>query len=69
MTKPVERSGHIDVWVSIKQTHEGKLYLDTTHSTEFGSGFFKSEAEAQHHQTVCLLKNERINVFKLEWPL
>jgi hypothetical protein len=69
MTKPVERTGYVDVWICLKQMSDGKFYLDTTQITEFGSGFFKTELDALHYQTICLLKNERVNVFKLEWPL
>jgi hypothetical protein len=69
MTKPVERSGYVEVWICIKQMPDGKFFLDSSHSSEFGMGYFKTEAEALHHQTICMLKNERVNVFKLEWPL
>ena len=69
MTKPVERLGYVDIWVCIKQTADGKFYIDNTHQSEYGAGYFKTEKEAQHHQTMCLLKNERVNVFHLEWPL
>lgn len=67
--KPVERNGFIDVWICVKQNSDGKFFVDTTMSTEFGSGMFKTERDAQHHQTLCLLKNEKVNVYKIEWPL
>jgi hypothetical protein len=67
--KPVERDGFISVWICVKQGTDGRFFLDTTVSSEFGSGMFKSEQDAQHHQTICLLKNEKVQVFKLDWPL
>ena len=69
MTKPIERNGYIDMWVCIKQGTDGRFFLDTTQPTVFGNGFFMTELDAQHHQTICLLKNERVQVFKLEYPL
>jgi hypothetical protein len=67
--KPVERAGHINLWIVLKQQVDGKFYLDTSVSTEFGMGMFKTELEAQHQQTMALLRNERVQVFHLEYPL
>lgn len=67
--KPVERDGYINLWICIKQLSDGKFMLDSTITSEFGSGYFKTELDAQHHQTICLLRNEKVNVYKIEWPL
>lgn len=67
--KPVERQGTIDVWIVLRLMPTGQFYLDTTHATEFGSGYFTTELSALHHQTLLMLKGERSNVFRLEWPL
>lgn len=67
--KPVERTGYIEVWIVVKLGPTGQFFLDTTHVSEFGSGYFKTELEALHQQTLLMLKGERCNVFKLDWPL
>ena len=67
--KPVERNGYIEVWIVVKLMNTGQFYMDTTHISEFGSGYFTTELAAQHHQTILTLKGERCQVYKLEWPL
>jgi hypothetical protein len=69
--KPVERSGYIDIWILIQQSADGKFYYNTTSTTisPFGTGFFTSERDAQHQQTIELLKGTKCEVFHLEFPI
>lgn len=67
--KPVEREGHIDAWICVKQASTGQLYFDGTITGALGTGIFSSLKDAQHHQTIALLKNEKMEIFHLEWPL
>ena len=67
--KPIERTGHLDVWICIKQNVDGTLYFDQTFTTGLGGGMFKTLEEAQHHQTIALLKNQKLEIFHIEWPL
>lgn len=69
--KPVERTGYIDVWVLIQQTTDGKFFFNAAALTTspYGSGFFTKEADAQHQQTLELMKGNKCQVFHLEYPL
>ena len=69
--KPVERTGFIDVWVLIQQTADGKFYFNSTAQTAspYGAGFHLSERDAQHQQTLELLKGNKVEVFHLEFPI
>lgn len=69
--KPVERTGYIDVWVLIQQTTDGKFYFNSspTSVSPYGGGFFTSERDAQHQQTLELLKGNKCEVFHLEYPI
>jgi hypothetical protein len=69
MAKPVERSGFINVWILIQQNVTGTLQMLTTNSSTLGLGFYLTEREAQQAQTIELLKNNKVNVFLIEWPL
>jgi hypothetical protein len=66
--KPVERTGYIDCWIIVKQGSTGQLYFDQA-VTPLGNGFYKTLTEAQHQQTINLLKNEKTEIFHIEWPL
>ena len=67
--KPVERTGFIEVWIVVKLQSTGQFYMDQSNVSEFGPGYYKTELEALHQQTLLMLKGERCNVFKLEWPI
>ena len=67
--KPVERKGHVDMWILIQQTSDGKFFMMTSPSKDLGAGVFSTEREAQHQQTMELLKGNACQVFHLEWPL
>jgi len=69
MTKPVERRGYIDAWILIQLNSTGNLHVLNTNSSSLGSGFYLTEREAQQAQTIELLKNNRVQVFHIEWPL
>jgi len=67
--KPVERSGYIDVWIIVQQGVDGKFLQQTTHMGALGSGFFATLKDAQHEQTIQLLKGNKVQIFHLEFPL
>jgi hypothetical protein len=67
--KPIERSGHIDMWILVQQGTTGTFNLQTLATSEYGLGFCKTLEQAQHHQTMELLKGNKVEVFHLEWPL
>lgn len=69
MTKPVERSGYIDAWILIQLNVTGNLQMLSSHTSSLGLGFYLTEREAQQAQTIELLKNNRVQVFHIEWPL
>lgn len=67
--KPVERSGFVDFWILIQQGATGMFNLITTNSSAFGTGIYATERDAQHAQTIELLKGNRVEVFHIEWPI
>lgn len=67
--KPVERGGYVDIWILIQQTSDGKFMQSTGQINNLGNGFFANEKDAQHQQTMDLLKGNKTQVFHLEWPL
>ena len=67
--KPVERAGHIDLWILIQQGTSGTFNFQAIASSEYGLGFCKTLEQAQHQQTMELLKGNRVEVFHLEWPI
>lgn len=70
--KPVERSGYLDVWILIQQSADGKFYFNTVASgtiSPYGNGFHTSERDAQHQQTLEMLKGNKCEVFHLEFPI
>lgn len=67
--KPVEREGYVGVWVLMEQSSDGKFFIVAHPTTDFGPGFHKSEKDAQHYQTMEMLKGHICNVYHLEWPL
>lgn len=67
--KPVERSGYIDMWILVQQSSTGTFSHFVGGSSEFGAGYFKTQDQAQHHQTMERLKGNRVEVYHIEWPL
>lgn len=69
--KPVERTGYIDLWIIIQLTADGKFYVNAAAPTAstFGSGFYVTERDAQHQQTVELMKGNKCEIFHLEYPI
>ena len=41
----------------------------TTSPTTYGNGFYVTEKDAQHAQTIELLKGNKVEVYHLEWPI
>lgn len=67
--KPVERSGYLDLWILIQQGTTGTFSFQMNASSEYGAGFCKTLEQAQHQQTMELLKGNRVEIFHLEWPI
>jgi hypothetical protein len=67
--KPVERSGHLDMWILVQQGSAGTFSHYIGGTSEYGSGFFKTQEQAQHHQTMELIKGNKVEVFHVEWPI
>lgn len=67
--KPVERSGHVDLYILVQQNSTGQFNQITTSSQPLGLGFYQDLLQAQHAQTIELIKNNRVEIFHLEWPL
>jgi len=67
--KPVERSGFIDTWILVQQNSDGRFSQFTGIGGTYGPGFYESEKEAQKQQTVELLKNNKVQVYHIEWPI
>jgi hypothetical protein len=38
-------------------------------NVDYGSGFYPSEEQAQHHATIMRLRGEEVHVFHLEIPV
>lgn len=69
MTKPLERPTHIDVYFLMKQASDGKLFLETTGGSDLGLGYYTDITQAQHKQTLELLKGFVCHVYHIQWPL
>ena len=67
--KPIERAGYIDFWILLQQNSSGMFNQVTTSPTTYGNGFYVTEKDAQHAQTIELLKGNKTQVYHLEWPL
>lgn len=69
MSKPVARLASIDLWILLQQGPSGQFSMVTTHSSNFGLGFYLTEQDALMAQLIELLKGNKVNVFLIEWPV
>ena len=67
--KPVERAGYLDLYILVQQNTSGTFNQITLSPQALGAGFFQDLLHAQHAQTIELLKNNRVEIFHLEWPI
>lgn len=67
--KPVERSGFVDLYILVQQNSTGTFNQITSSTQPLGNGFYDNLVSAQHAQTIELIKNNRVEIFHLEWPL
>ena len=70
--KPVKRSGYVDLWIIVQQANTGTFILTMPSATtnwSLGVGFYATLEQAQHAQTLELLKNNKVEIFHLEWPI
>jgi len=67
--QPVARQSHIDTWIIVQQLPTGTFSLYSMNTSEYGPGYFKTLEQAQHVQTLELLKGNRVEIFHLEYPI
>lgn len=67
--KPVERSGHLDLYILVKLDSLGQLVMLCNHTGQFGPGWFLDLKTAQQHQIMESMKGNRVEVFHIEWPV
>jgi arginine deiminase len=69
--KPLERKTHINTWIIIKHAPNSSVFnLDLSNTNiDFGSGFYPTEAQAEHAATIMRLRGEEVHVFHLEIPV
>ncbi len=67
--KPEAIKEHIDLWILIQRTPTGQFQLFSQTMSPIGPGFYLEQKEAEHIQTIELLKGNKTQLFHLEYPI